>query len=245
MKVAMMQPSFIPWQGFFELIYKSDIFVFLDDFQFSVQSYHQRNRLFVNKEQTDWFTVPILKSVSFHAPLNATRLNESTPWRVKMRKRIMNNYSRTPFYKEISPVLEAWLGTQAGSLAEQNMNLILSVCKHLGFKPEFRKSSDYATVTTRSARVMDILKWCNAKTYYCAKGSFEYMKEDGLFPNRDVEVLFQNFIPKPYDQSKLSRTFVPFLSVVDALMHVGPVDTAELIRSGTEKWISWQEMSSL
>ena len=53
MKVGMMQPSFMPWQGFFELIFISDIFIFLDDFQFSVQSYHQRNRLFVNTDPAE------------------------------------------------------------------------------------------------------------------------------------------------------------------------------------------------
>ena len=47
MNIAMMQPTFLPWLGYFQLIHKSDLFVFLDDFQFSVQSYHQRNKLFV------------------------------------------------------------------------------------------------------------------------------------------------------------------------------------------------------
>ena len=61
MNVAMMQPTFLPWLGYFQLIYKSDIFIFLDDFQFSVQSYHQRNKLFVNQDQVDWYTVPIKK----------------------------------------------------------------------------------------------------------------------------------------------------------------------------------------
>ena len=238
-----MQPSFMPWQGYFELILKADIFIFLDDFQFSVQSYHQRNRLFVNKEQIDWFTIPVLKSVSFQAPLNATRINDSFPWRDKMRRRIANNYSRTPYYKDFSPLLMNWLDTRFESLAEQNMNLILKVCVLLGFKPEFRKSSEYATTTKRSERVIDLLRWCGAKTYYCARGSFDYMKEDGLFPNKEVEVLFQNFVPKQYEQKGLSSNFVPFLSVVDALMQVGPAETAKLIQGGTEKWLSWGEMN--
>ena len=65
MKVAMMQPTFLPWQGYFELIYQADCFIFLDDFQFSVQSYHQRNRLFVNRDQVGWYTVPVKKSNAF------------------------------------------------------------------------------------------------------------------------------------------------------------------------------------
>lgn len=106
MNVAMMQPAFIPWQGLFELIYKADIFIFLDDFQFSVQSYHQRNRLFVDKERVDWYTVPVLKSVSFGLPLNQTRISEQAPWRQKMWKRIYHNYAKAPFYEMTAPHIQ-------------------------------------------------------------------------------------------------------------------------------------------
>ena len=61
MKVAMMQPTFLPWLGFFELIYQSERFVLGDDSQYSHASYHQRNRLFVQAGQVGWFTVPVQK----------------------------------------------------------------------------------------------------------------------------------------------------------------------------------------
>ena len=64
-KVAMMQPTFLPWQGFFELILKSDKFIFLDDFQLSVQSHQTRNKLFVGKNQVGYYLVPIQKSISY------------------------------------------------------------------------------------------------------------------------------------------------------------------------------------
>ena len=63
--IAMMQPTFLPWQVFFELILKSDKFIFLDDFQYSVQSHHTRNKLFVNKGQVDYYNVPVQKSKCF------------------------------------------------------------------------------------------------------------------------------------------------------------------------------------
>ncbi len=75
MNVGLMQPAFMPWQGFFELICRSDVFVFLDDFQFSVQSYHQRNRLFVNTGQVGWYNVAVEKS-SFKMPMNKAVINE-------------------------------------------------------------------------------------------------------------------------------------------------------------------------
>jgi hypothetical protein len=242
MNVAMMQPAFMPWQGFFELIYHSDIFILLDDFQFSVQSRHQRNRLFVNKGQVDWYSVPILKSESFKSPLNQTIINESTTWREKMWKRIQQNYSKTPYYPQIAPLVEKWLLEKSKSLAAQNIAFTKIVCDLLELKREFRLSSQHPSEQPRSQRVLELLHWCQAKRYYCARGSFAYMLEDAVFPVDDIEVLFQDFQPKAYNQRGAVDSFVPNLSVLDALFNVGPEQTAELIRNGTPQWLTWEDM---
>jgi hypothetical protein len=241
MNVAMMQPTFMPWQGFFELINCSDVFIFLDDFQFSVQSYHQRNSLFVNTGQVDWYTTPVGKC-SFKAPLNGTIINESIPWRMKMSKRLQQNYSKSPYFKNIFPLIDDWLQTRFSSMAEQNISLILKICDVMKLKREFRVSSDFQSATQRSARVLELLYWCGAKRYYCARGSFPYMMEDGIFPSPDVEVLFQDFKPKPYRQVGSPGIFFPYLSILDGLLNIGPEKTFELVQSGTEHWNTWDEM---
>lgn len=242
MNVAMMQPAFLPWQGFFELILKADRFVFLDDFQYSVQSYHQRNRLFLNKGQPGWYTVPVHKSDSFLAPLIQTQINEEVPWRMKMWKRIKNNYSRAPFYKDIAVPLEKWFFSPHDSLGAQNIEFIKMACEWLGLKPEFRYSSNFQSPSARSQKVLDILRWCGADVYFCAQGSFSYMREDAVFPVADITVKFQDFVPKPYPQCGSPEVFVPFLSILDALFNVGPERTLALVRDGTERWLTWEEM---
>jgi hypothetical protein len=244
MNVGMMQPSFLPWQGFFELIARSDRFIFLDDFQFSVQSYHQRNHLFVNKGQVDWYSVPVRKSVSFKCPLNVTRINESVPWRSKTWKRIQQNYSKANFFRDVAPEIERWLFTQTESLAEQNMVFIKMVCEMIGIRTEFRMSHDLPSEQERSDRVVELLRWCEADIYYCANGSFGYMADDGVFPVESIKVLFQTFEPKPYWQVSSPNEFVPYLSVLDALMNVGPEQTRSLIQGGTSQWLAWEEMMS-
>jgi hypothetical protein len=106
MKVGMMQPLCMPWQGFFELIYQSERFIFLDDYQFVIQSHHQRNLLFSNPGKTDWYTIPVQKSISFKMPFNQVSILERIPWRVKMWKRIQQNYSKAPYYPEIAPLID-------------------------------------------------------------------------------------------------------------------------------------------
>ena len=244
MNIAMMQPAFMPWQGYFELISKADIFIFLDDFQFSVQSYHQRNRLFVNKGEAGWYTAPILKAESFGAPLNKARTNDLIPWKEKLWKRLEMNYSGAPFFKDISPDIKPWLFRSYASLAEQNIAFIKIVCTMLGLQPQFRCSSEYETAEKRSKRVMELLNWCQATRYFCAKGSFEYMLSDKIFPLGSVEVFFQDFTPQEYPQAGSRQDFVPCLSVLDALFNAGAQKTAVMVGNGTKKWSTWQEMEA-
>ena len=244
MKVSMMQPSFLPWQGYFELIYKSHVFIFLDDFQFSLQSYHQRNRLFINKDQTGWYTSHIDKKASFKKRLNETRFNENFPWRSKLWARIKSNYSKTPNFNTVAPFIESWLLKRYNSLAEQNIEFIKYVCQSFGWNSTFSLSSLHPSEKKRSERVVELLHTYNGTTYHCAHGSFDYMYEDGVFPLDDIEVVFQNFIPTPYKQVQ-SEQFVPYLSVLDALFNSSSGATAALITNGTKNWLSWQEMVSL
>ncbi len=242
MNVAMMQPSFIPWQGYLELILKSDVFVILDDFQFSYQSYHQRNRLFVNNKQVDWYSVPVKKSISFKAPLNQVKINEETNWREKMWKRIKANYSKAAYYSVIASWLEAWLLEPAQDLSSQNTAFIKFVSGLLDYRGEFRFSSELPSKKVRSERVAELLRWCEAKTYFCAKGSFDYMLEDKVFPLSDITVCFQNYQPVSYMQVGSKNDFIPFLSILDALMNIGPDWTREYVVNGTKKWLLWDEM---
>jgi hypothetical protein len=241
-----MQPTFLPWQGYFELIYQSDRFVFADDAQFSHQSYHQRNRLFINVREgkVAWLSVPVQKE-SFKMPLSQCRISEAEPWRQKMWRQIEDNYTRAPFFRTVAPRAKEWLLTPTESLAAQNIAFIRLACDLMGMRREFRLTSDGPSGAGRSSRALDILRWCEADEYLSPRGSFEYMKSDGLFPVDGHPVLFQDFQPKPYPQAGHTGEFVPYLSVLDALFNVGPESTLQLIRSGTPKWRTWDEMLAL
>jgi hypothetical protein len=245
MNIAMMQPAFLPWQGYFELIYKSQGFIFLDDFQFSVQSYQQRNHLFVNKGQVGWYSVPVKKAESFKSPINRTKISESIPWRKKMWKRIEQNYSKATYFSEISPLIKKWLFTQERSLAAQNISFIRLVCRLLNFEREFWFSSQRPSCLRRSKRVLELIQWRKADRYFAAKGSFGYMLEDGVFPVEGIEVLFQDYHPKPHAQVGAKDHFEPNLSVLDALMNIGSEATADLIKNGTPCMLSWESMCSM
>jgi WbqC-like protein family len=239
--VALMQPTFMSWLGFFELIDAADVFVVLDDFQFSHQSWQQRNRLFVNPGQPGWYTLPV-RGGAWHGALNEAQISDEAPWRERMWKRLEANYGRAPFFDAIAPGVRDWLFTPADSVAAMNSALIRHVCALLGITTTFRRSSEHPSEAKRSARVLELLQWAGADRYRCTQGSFGYMKEDGLFPDAPVEVLFQNHVPVPYPQIGSPAEFVPSLSALDALFNVGPQRTLELVRGGTRRWLTWSEM---
>ena len=240
----MMQPTFLPWQGFFGLVYQTDSFIFLNDFQFSVQSFHQRNRLFVNKDQVDWYTAVVDKKASFRCPLNITKMNKNLPWREKLWKRLEQTYRKTPHFQTLIPFLKQWILTDHDSLADQNVMFIQYVCEAFGWKHKFLFSSDYASTLNRSHRVFELLKIAEGTTYYAAQGAFDYMSQDGLFPVTGIEVVFQQFKQVPYSQNH-SNEFVPYLSVLDALCNLGVESTSDLIIKGLKLPLTWQEMQVL
>lgn len=245
-KVAMMQPSFLSWQGFFELILKSDKFIFLDDFQLSIQSHHTRNKLFVSKNKTDYYLIPIQKSKCFKSNLNKVSIIEDSQWKKKLLRKLEYNYAKAPYFKQIHPIIEKILNTNYTNLATINMAIIKEFCTVMGIKKEFLYSSDFTNATNsqsqRSKRVEELLDWANSDIYLSAFGSYNYMIEDN-FNFDKYNTIFQNYNPKPYKQIH-SEEFVPYLSILDALYNIGGEGTLELIKKGTDKWLTHEERDS-
>lgn len=246
-KISMMQPSFMPWQGLFELIYYSDKFIFLDDFQFVVQSHHTRNKLFINNDKVGYYCVPVQKSRCFQMKLNEVMLVENIQWKKKLLRTIEYNYKKTPFFNQIYSMLSDVLNENHKTLASLNIALIIKICNLLGIQKDFLYSSNFTKDTSstakRSARVIELLKWAEADTYISAFGSYDYMKED-KFDFKKYNVVFQNFHPKKYNQLQ-SSTFIPYLSIIDSLFNVGKDETLNLVKHGTDTWLNWQERGEI
>ena len=215
-----------------------------DDYRYSAGSFHQRNRLFRNVGEVAWMTVPMQKKFSTGLPLNEAQIAEEPPWRQPMWKQIRNTYRSTPFFGRVAAEVEAWLLTPAPSLADQNIGFIRLACELMGLQREFRRSSQRPAELTRSQRVVDLLQWCEARFYLCARGSFGYMKNDGVFPVKGIEVLFQDFQPPAYPQAvargslcRISRSSTPCSTS-------GRRRLASSIDTHAKTWQTWDEMAA-
>ena len=106
MRVAIMQPSFIPWLGYFALIKSVDKFVFLDDVQFDKRSWQQRNYIF-NNNSPFLLTVPVFSKGKMSQKINETVIDESSKYKNKHLKSIVQAYSKAPFKKQVEELLRS------------------------------------------------------------------------------------------------------------------------------------------
>jgi hypothetical protein len=239
-----MQPTFMPWQGYFGLIAAADCFVFLDHLQFCRRSFDHRNRLLHADGSTHWVTMPIAHTGSEdRGRFNAVVPQCDARFRKKLLLTLRSSYARTEFFEEIFPAVEAWIAADWNSLAELNIDFIKRVTAMLGYAVDFRLSSEMPVAGKRSALLDSILRLVGAKTYLSAKGSFDYMREDGVFPIAAITTVFQDFVPRVYPQVQ-SGSFVSHLSVLDALFQVGPGQTRRLVSEGQQPFRSWNDMMS-
>jgi WbqC-like protein family len=242
--VALMQPSFLPWQGVFALAAAADVFVFLDDFQFQRHSFHQRNRLRLASGEETWITVPVAHPEGTFPSLDAAVPQVDAKWRKRLKTTLDQNYGKAAFHEALRPGLDAWIDAEHASLAAMNISFFRWTANLLGITPAWARSSLLGARGERSERVRDVLRAANAQTYLAARGSFEYMHDDGVFPVDGIEVVFQDFEPVRYHQRKAIE-FVSHLSVLDALLEVGPVVTRELVDKGQRDWTSWDAIVAI
>jgi WbqC-like protein family len=247
--VAMMQPTFLPWVGYFAMIEMVDVFIFLDDFQFSRQSYQQRNRLFVSESKVGWVTLPTTHTKGSSMGVKDVSLLEARPaiddkFLARFRGILESNYKKSDYYADMREFIEEWLSIEWASLAEINMHFIRRVAELLRIEVEYVNSSELPVDGRKSERVVEILRATGAKSYLSAQGAFGYMKSEDIFPIDDIEVGFLNFDMQPYRQRQ-SDVFVTSLSVLDGLLQIGPEAMREIVCSGIQAPKTWDEMTAL
>jgi hypothetical protein len=214
-----MQPTYLPWAGYFNLIQQAEVFVFLDDVQFSAQSWQQRNRVVVGG-QPHYLTVPVLTKGRAEQEIREVQTDERQNWRKKHLSTLQQAYARHPHGKETVTLVAEVLSSGSTSLAQLNMDLVLAFCGVLKLAPRMAKSSELPVAGRRSAHVLDICRHFAADTFLSAAGSRDYIEEEGILAAGGVTVLYQNFDARPYPQPKVQE-FISHMSVVDLLANVG------------------------
>ncbi|MDA0786591.1 MAG: WbqC family protein [Proteobacteria bacterium] len=223
--VAIHQPNYLPWLGYFHKIRHCDVFVFLDDVQYSKNSYINRVQI-LNQRQAKFLTVPV--SYEFGASINAVSPAQ-LDWPKRHLDTLKGFYRKAPCFSDIWPDIETILSsTPQSDLATSNRYLVESIASKLGFACDFRQSSELETGDkTGDDRLIEIVSGlAPGGRYLSGKGGASY--QDGVkFRDAGLELHYADFDHPTYPQS--SRAFVEGLSVLDAAFSVGWADTAALL----------------
>ena len=240
MVVAIMQPTYLPWMGYFDLIDQSDVFVFLDTVAFSRQSWQQRNRI-LTEHGAHWLTVPVRHAMG--TSIGEVAIDNARPWRRKHWATIEAAYRRAPSWAECSGPLADVYEREWQSLADLNVSSIRAVASQLGVDARFERASALPRSTQRKAgALVDLCRELGATTYLSPAGSFAYLESDSEFEQGGIALRFQHFEHPTYPQGQAG--FVPYLSAIDLLMNTGP-EAAAVMRSGRRPPRTLEEMRSL
>ena len=215
--VMIRQPGYMPNVGFFKKIQSSDIFVFLDDVQFSKGSFDNRNRIKTSIGEV-WINVPLTRPV-FGKNLNELLISYETDWQQDHCNKIHENYRSAPYFSSYWSDIEKILTHKYEKLIDLNFTLINYFNKVLDITTKNIKSSELSVIQTKTERLIEICSNLNATCYVAGLGGKNYLDEK-LFLNSGIKLLYENFSYQTYNQ--LYGNFIDNLSVVDLLMNEGP-----------------------
>jgi len=228
--VAIHQPNFFPWLGYFNKVAYADVFVLLDNVQFPKTggTWSNRVQLLVNG-RARWVTVPVVRA--FHGARTVHDIQmDGTVWRERFLNTLRSAYGRAPHFRELFPFLADLVGNATGGLAEHNAGAIRALAAALGFDSTKIIGASTLGVEGRATDLLiEIVRKMGGTAYLCGGGSADY-QEDEKFAAAGLELIYQNFRHPVYQQRDVAE-FVPGLSIIDALMNCGFDETRILALS--------------
>jgi WbqC-like protein family len=222
MIVAIHQPNFIPWVGYFNKISKCDVFVLFDDVQFPrAKTFGNRVEIKTNTGVT-WLTVPVLQRGEMKN-FNETEIDNNQGWGRKTAKTLKLAYQKGAGFSEYWAEFEQLYLAKYSVLTELNIALIKYAVAKLGLTTKLVLSSELAQSKDLNGaeKILAILKELNATEYLSGKGagSRRYIVEED-FAAANIKLSWQSYTPKPYHQ-QWGGDFVPNLSIIDLLFNEG------------------------
>jgi hypothetical protein len=216
--VAIVQSSYIPWKGYFDLVNSVDEFVLYDDVQFTRRDWRSRNRI-KTPAGPAWLTVPVSSKGRYLARIDEMETADDD-WRRRHWQTLAQNYSRAPHFGDYAPMVEElYLGSAERRLSLVNRAFIEAVCATLGITTALRWSSEYAGEGTKTERLVSLCEQAGATAYLSGPTARAYLDES-LFEERGIAVGYIDYADyPPYPQ--VHPPFDHHVTVLDLLFNTG------------------------
>lgn len=230
--VAIHQPNFMPWLGYFHKLATADVFVLLDGVDFPKNSWLNRVRVDVNGSAR-WLTCPVSRA-SVHRPIvDAVIPDAARDWADKACATLTHAYRRAAHFDAEWPWIEPLLRANTASIAELNQQAISTIAQRLGLDTRLVRQSrlaDPAIAARRgSARLAAICTTVGGTAYLAGDGAGDY-EDPAVYEKSGLGFRTVGFEHPVYDQGRAGAPFLAGLSIVDAILHLGAEGAAHLLR---------------
>ncbi len=231
--VACHQPNFLPWLGYFAKMARADVFVLLDDVQFT-QGHNRHNWTtrvrILTANGHSWLTVPVRRSGAGKQLVSDLRIEPGDRrWLRKMLKTIEAAYGKCSHFGAVYPPIRSVLEANDGQLCELNVRLIDHIAMLLGITAERVRASRFDVSVRATTRLVELTKLVNGTTYLSGDGADDY-QDRVEFEATGISLRRVGFRHPVYRQQH-AREFVPGLSILDALCNVGIDGTRTLLET--------------
>jgi len=216
--ISIIQPCFIPWLGYFEQIAIADIFVYMDDVQYTKKDWRNTNQLKTPNGVKKVY-IPVQK-VNRDTLINEALISYNEDWQLSFINKITQWYKKAPFFTQILDLLNLTIFSNYEKLLDLNYHLNNEILKYLEIRTPIYFSSEISKKTAnRNSRIIELCKHFEEKCIlYDGKSASSFIDLD-LFSQNGIEVIFQDYKHSPYKQ--LWGDFVPYISIIDLLMNHG------------------------
>src|SRR5260221_1835647 len=219
--IAIVQSSYIPWKGYFDLIRRSDEFILYDDAQFTKRDWRNRNRI-KTPNGPMWVSIPVDVKGKYLQTIKDTRVSDPR-WNERHLKTIAANYARAPWYRHHKEAVEElFLGCRAQSLSEINFRFLSRICEMLAITTRLSWSMDYPCMQApgKTERLVELCRQAGATESLSGPSARDYI-DATLFEAAGVTLTFMDYAGYP-EYPQLHPPFDHYVSILDLLFNTGP-----------------------
>jgi hypothetical protein len=229
-RVAIMQPTYMPWCGYFALMQAVDIFIVLDSVQFARRSWQQRNQI-KTPRGPQWLTVPVVSKGLRAQVICETEIDMTSKFPAIHSQTIRGNYAKTASFSDLGDNFFACIQRPNKFLADLNINIIEHCRELLDITTPLLRSSRMKGAGSKAHLLAALCEEVGGTEYISVAGSKSYLDESDAFNEIGIPVRYFNYCHPTYLQ--LFGDFVPYMSIIDMLFNCGETSVS-LIKSGVE-----------
>ena len=233
LKLAIMQPTFTPWLGYFDLIDYVDKFIFLDTVQLSRRSWQVRNKFKINQQEYIYSLPIIHQKCRTDEIISEVEISNHIYVKDKLIKLLNRNYKKAKYYQQVNDFIMELIMFNEKYLSEYNINIITKISEKLKLNTKIIKLSETAYQKNKSKgdMILDICNYFHTTKYISPLGSKEYLdKVKNNFSDKNIDIYYQYYQHPIYNQ--IGDKFIPYLGIFDLLYNEGFENSAKIIRSG-------------